>query len=1600
MKKNVIALMLSFAVIAGIISTNPVCAADTGATAVEEDAQQPAESMVLLENDQPEEEPAKEEPAVLVESEEDALDIYEQEEMAAPEVVSSNSQNSNENVFRKEGTCGDNITWVLTGTNPDTDPDLTLTISGTGRMSDFEYPADWTLYNKDIRKVVIEDGVTGIGSRVFCEFYALEEIVIPKSVTSIGEFAFYCCYKLDNVTIPNGVINIGYGAFYHCSGLKNIMLSDTVTDIGGSAFYRCYELERLEIPAGLTGIGAYALCECEKLIEVTLPDSVIYIGEGVFRGCSSLTSIQLPSGTTQITDNLFAECSNLKNINLPSGVTTIGECAFGGCSSLTGIKIPDKVTSIGKYAFTGCSSLTSITIPNGVTDIEASTFSHCFKLVNLTIPAGLTSIGDSAFEGCGSLKSIIIPNKVTSIGRHVFDCCSSLSKVTIPNSVTGIGEYAFYGCSSLTDLKIPDSITVIEKGAFAGCSSLTIVTLPESITTIGEELFRYCGSLTDVSIPDGVTSIGAFAFGECGSLININIPDNVISIREGAFHYCNSLTEMKIPDGVTQVADYLFDHCTNLKYIDLPSGVTKIGKTAFQLCGSLTEISIPENVNYIGEWAFNGCNSLTSITIPNGIKIINSNTFSGCTSLTDVSIPDSVTIIAENAFQRCTSLIEISIPESVTGIGDQAFFDCVNLEKIIIPYNVTHVGIQMFVRGTVPRTLLEKITIYGYAGSYAEKYAYENEIPFVALGGDWVDNTGIPHYYTIALQAASTGRYITCDVGAKSEEEGINKGRYENMDNPDLNADATRVMAYEEFELVPCSDGSYALRSVMNRKYITCYSCCLFTSDANGKLVKEDWVLRCDSDFVRDGSMTVEKNSATYGFLCDYVETAYLKLYLTEDSSGNRTLKFRNGDRWLCVEDGKLSTTNTVTNAELFKLILLDDNQYSEEEQRVLSGDEWFNIDNRGFGGLYGIQCDVGKNSQYNAKTLKNLGYTLMYLKSQFLEHDYIKIDEMQCFVAYKKDNDNYDVIIAFQGTDGYGLRDWWNDAMSNMTGNVLPTYTDLDGMHAGYHQMAMKLEENKDKIISGNYTGLTFSDLISAAKNKKAQFTILGHSMGGAIAQCYAVDLLKKEHVPVSQIRGRTFNSALAVNSDYEEYSKDIDWYNICVSSDSVCNGLVPGSIIYYGLHRLGKTIWLYDLNPDDNNPDGVANISNNKHVMDDYACLHTLLYQAYSRYRCKHKWDEGILRTVIHDGKVEYERIYTCTKCEQIKIEDLTSLSNEIEVSGLKTMVYTGLEITPHFVVKYGDRTLEENVDYEVTYKNNINAGTATVTITGKGNFAGTISRNFTIKKATTKLVFAESTVTKKTTDAAFTNTLTKTTDGKVTFTSSDKKVAEVNSTSGLVTIKGVGTATITATASEGKNYKAGSAGYTIAVKAMAAAVFSDVQDPTHPYYKAILWAAGEGITKGYSDGTFGVDKSCTRGEMMMFLWKYAGKPAPKSASKSPFKDVPTTHSFYKAILWGYQNGITKGYSDGSFGINRDVSRGEAMMFLWKLKGKPTPKAVAKSPFKDVSTSHAFYKAILWGSQKGITKGYTSGPKKGNFGINDNCTRGQIVTFLYRAK
>ena len=173
----------------------------------------------------------------------------------------------------------------------------------------------------------------------------------------------------------------------------------------------------------------------------------------------------------------------------------------------------------------------------------------------------------------------------------------------------------------------------------------------------------------------------------------------------------------------------------------------------------------------------------------------------------------------------------------------------------------------------------------------------------------------------------------------------------------------------------------------------------------------------------------------------------------------------------------------------------------------------------------------------------------------------------------------------------------------------------------------------------------------------------------------------------------------------------------------------------------------------------------------------------------------------------------------------------------------------------------------------------------------------------------------------------------------------------------------------------------------------VFKDVI-PRHNYAKPVYWASGKRITEGYTDGSglFGVSDKVLRGQVVTFLWRMAGKPEPVGR-KQTFKDVPVSHSYYKAIQWAYEQGITAGYKNGTFGVNKPCTRGQTVMFMWRYNNCPAP--VGKNVvFTDVPKKHGYYKAIKWAVENSITEGYGDG----SFGVNKNCTRGHMVTFLWR--
>ena len=171
----------------------------------------------------------------------------------------------------------------------------------------------------------------------------------------------------------------------------------------------------------------------------------------------------------------------------------------------------------------------------------------------------------------------------------------------------------------------------------------------------------------------------------------------------------------------------------------------------------------------------------------------------------------------------------------------------------------------------------------------------------------------------------------------------------------------------------------------------------------------------------------------------------------------------------------------------------------------------------------------------------------------------------------------------------------------------------------------------------------------------------------------------------------------------------------------------------------------------------------------------------------------------------------------------------------------------------------------------------------------------------------------------------------------------------------------------------------------------VFVDVA--TGSYYEdAVDWAVEKGITNGVSSNMFAPDDPCTRAQIVTFLWRAAGSPAPKSMSS--FTDVPADAFYAKAVAWAVENGITSGTGEGKFSPNAICTRAQSVTFLYRASGSPAVSGSAE--FSDVSTTAFYADAVAWATKKGITTGIGGGL----FGSDNDCTRSQIVTFLWRCK
>ena len=579
----------------------------------------------------------------------------------------------------------------------------------------------------------------------------IKSVVIPGTVKRINKDAFKGCVSLEKITFNEGLENIYQSAFEGCTNLTEITLPQSLTYIHGSA---------------LNGTGVEELVLPKFASEIKYSDyAQTNIKRIVLNGFASITYLNSTNDITEeiivegflsepfvVTKNEGVTNNALKRIVCKGGLEISAQTEFESYGlyahyeddgsvvfTRTANKLYEETINSGDYEYALTNKNTAviirykgsdseITVPETidgftVTEIADYAFSSndgyirgCLEsvidknqIISVTLPSSVNKIGIFSFAFNSAMKTLNLPEGVTEIPYAAVCNASSLESITLPASVNRIGHTAFYTCSSLKEIEMSN---VKEIGSFSFLySGLLSVDLPQGLEKIGNYAFGYSPELISVNIPDSVTQLGYCSFSDCYALENLRLSNNISKIPYACFFDCN-IKDLVIPESVIEVDDYAFAYCI-LESLVLSSNLKRVGMEAFS--DSLDDygvndntLIIPESVEYIGCFAFlssgfdkiviNGTNlviaekafsgsGFSKLEIKSGVKEIDSQVFYDCNNLTELTMENGLERIDDEAFSLCNNLKEVTIPRSVNYLGKKVFVPCESIEKIV--YNAT-----------------------------------------------------------------------------------------------------------------------------------------------------------------------------------------------------------------------------------------------------------------------------------------------------------------------------------------------------------------------------------------------------------------------------------------------------------------------------------------------------------------------------------------------------------------------------------------------------------------------------------------------------------------------------------------------------------------------------------------------------------------------------------------------------------------------------------------------------------------------------------------------------------------------------------------------
>ena len=686
------------------------------------------------------------------------------------------------------GVCTNRLTWILYSNG-------LMTVYGRGSMADFGSgdPAPWYSYKDSITSLVLEDGVTGIGSYAFSDCYYLYSVTLPASVRSVGSSAFSGCYCLYDVYYggvgePWYVVDVASGNDPLTGAVLHYTLAagtsgDVRWTLDGGGLLTVFGTGEMADYDSASYVPWYPYSE--RITEAVLAPGVQNIGDYAFAGCTGLRRISIPGSVCEIGDYALYGCTGLWSVTLPAGLSNVGAAAFCGCDHITDVYYGGTREEWNAYVAVGNDN--PILRYGCIHFLLGSGFCGNGLVWTLDEDGVLTVTGDGEmydysfseypeldvppwYSLRGDILTLVLGPGVTSVGQYAFRGCEDLECVRIPGSVSGIGYGAFSGCDRLytvyfdgpeyqwSSLYIGSGNEPLGSAAVyyiltagscgsEGCDLRWTISTNGRLTVSGTgdmadysasgsnsaPWYSYKDSITSLVVEEGVESIGSYAFSDCYSLYSVTLPASVRSVGSSAFSGCYCLYDVYY-GGVGE-----------------PWYVVDVASGNDPLTGAVLHYTLAAGTSGDVRWTLDGGGLLTVFGTGEMADYTGQAPwYAYRNGITALLLEEGVTSVGAYAFADCGALSYIMLPESLQYIDAYAFTDCTSLTQLTVPAGTLEIGECAFTgcTGLTELTVLGQETailaqgtdfapaVCAPACSAAHAYAAANDLSFTVVEGD------------------------------------------------------------------------------------------------------------------------------------------------------------------------------------------------------------------------------------------------------------------------------------------------------------------------------------------------------------------------------------------------------------------------------------------------------------------------------------------------------------------------------------------------------------------------------------------------------------------------------------------------------------------------------------------------------------------------------------------------------------------------------------------------------------------------------------------------------------------------------------------------